>query len=558
MLVELPTDQSVRNGRHGRSPARDPVLTVNGPDGRHEEERVARWLEGQKSWNTVLVLAVVLLSVVIRFWNFGSLGYQHWDEYYFISGAESVSRSWPKGLGSISWAITPLVPYTAGTLFHFFGVNSWMPLAVSATYGSLSALALYVLGSRLFGRAVGLIAAAVLATAEFSVMFSRMALADATFAFWIIASVVSIWLGFTRRRIVYWVLAGLTTGLLLNTKYTGAFPLILAVTWVVVDFIVELVARRQRSISKTWSEYRPHVLGVAAMFAVAILLFAPWGLKLAHDPGFSVFFAHERAFSTQKTTAEFVVWYYWLFTSPPTVLMAGAGIAVGLLRFTRADRFMLLYTAGWFAALMTFDAYPREALSLLPAVAIWAGRAVVEAWSLVRGWRPQMPRLAAGAAAACVSAIVLGQVVPLSGMLSLRTEGYADAGAIAARYQSSGITIIVCAQDSAYLYLTGDAIDLPASSPTSVVQLLKERAATVVFMTDQTREWYPDIKAFFALNRDRLVVIARVPNPLYPEVLLQPATADKLSHVEDPPEAYRYIIFWRPTAPLLYPPGWQE
>jgi 4-amino-4-deoxy-L-arabinose transferase-like glycosyltransferase len=501
------------------------------------------------------VVAVVLLAGVIRFWNFTSVGYAHWDEYYFLSSARAVSQQWPRGLGSISWAITPLIPYTDGTLFHFLGFRYWMPLAVSATYGTLSALLLYFLGSRLFGSAVGLIAAAVLATAIFSITFSRMGLADATFDFWMIAAVLCVWLGFTRRRIGYWVLAGVSTGLLLNTKYTGVFPLILAVAWVAIEFIVDLVVKRHESVSKAISAYLPRAIGVVTMLVLALVIFAPWFLKLHHDPGLTVFLAHQQRFSTQKTPPNFIVWYYWLFTSPPTVLLAGVGIAVGLIRFTRADRFLLIYTAGWFAALMLFDAYPREALSLLPAVAIWAGRAVVEVWRLVRAWRPQMPRAAVAAAIVCAAAILLGQALTLPGVLSIRTRGYADAAALAAKYQSKGDTILVRAQDSAFLYLSGGIVLRPVRP---VSQILKQQSATVVIMTDLTLAGYPRVQAFFDLNRDRLEVIARVPNGLYPEVFLQPATTDKLSHLYDQPDAFKYITFWRATAPLLLPPDWPQ
>jgi Dolichyl-phosphate-mannose-protein mannosyltransferase len=498
---------------------------------------------------------VVLVAGIIRFWNFGSLGYAHWDEYYFLRGADIISQSWPRGLGQQSSVTLPLVPYTDGTLFHFFGTNNWMPLAVSAIYGTLSALLLYFLGSRLYGSAVGLIAAAVLATAEFSVQFSRMALADATFGFWIIASVLVIWLAFARRRIGYWVLAGVTTGLAMNTKYTGAFPLILAVTWVAAEFVVDLIKRSHEPLSKTISEYVPRVTGVAVMIVVAVLMFSPWIYKLNQNPGFHIFFASETRFAIQKAPPNFVVWYYWLFASPPTVLLAGIGIVVGLIRFTRADRLMLMYTAGWFAALMLFDAYPREALSVLPAVGIWAGRAVVEIWKLLRAYRPRIPLAATAAAAACVAAILIGQAVALSGLLSLRTLGYADAGAIATRYQSTGSTIVVRAQDSAFIYLK-HAIVLQGIPP--VVQVLNEKRSSVVFMTDETLGAYAPIKDFFTLNRDRLVVIARVPNPLYPEVLLQPATTDKLAHFSDVPDEYKYITFWRATAPLQYPPSWRQ
>jgi len=69
---------------------------------------------------------------------------------------------------------------------------------------------------------------------------------------------------------------------------------------------------------------------------------------------------------------------------------------------------------------------------------------------------------------------------------------------------------------------------------------------------------FAPVKDFFALNHDRLVVIDRVPNPLYPEVFLQPATSDKLSHFGNVPDDYRYITFWRATAALQYPPSWRQ
>jgi 4-amino-4-deoxy-L-arabinose transferase-like glycosyltransferase len=502
------------------------------------------------------VVAVVLLAGVIRFWNFTSLGYAHWDEYYFLRGADIFSQSWPKGLGQQSSVTLPLITFTDGTLSHFFGTNSWMPLAVSATYGTLSALALYFLGSRMYGTAVGLVAAAVLATAEFSVQFSRMALADATFGFWIIASVMAIWLAFTRKRVGYWVLAGVATGFALNTKYTGPFPLILAVTWVAVELIVELVKRRHESVSKALRAYLPTAIGVAVMIVVAVLMFAPWVYKLHNNPGFHTFLVSETRFSHEGTPLNFIFWYYWLFASPPTVLLAGVGLVVGLIRFTRADRFMLIYTAGWFAALTLFDAYPREALSVLPALGIWAGRAVVEVWGLLRTYRPRIPWAGTAAAAACVAAILVGQIVALPSLLSLRTLGYADAGAIAARYQSAGSTILVRAQNSAFIYLNKDAIVLRGIPP--VVQVLNEKRSSVVFMTDLTLGAFAPIKDFFTLNHARLVVIQRVPNPLYPEVFLQPATTDKLLHFGDVPDEYKYITFWRATAPLQYPPSWRQ
>lgn len=518
------------------------------------DSRVVNRAESLRSWGTLLVAGVAAVALVIRFWNFGSLGFAHWDEFYFLSDAHTVGQHWPAGFRSIGWVTAPLVAYTDGTLFRFFGVNNWLPFAVSATYGTLSAVALYLLGSRLFGNAVGLIAAAILTTAEYSAMFSRMALADATFDFWIITSVLLVWLGFTRRQARYYVAAGITTGILMNTKYTGAFPLLLAGAWLLGEALLDATWRR-RAVGAIAKEYRAPMSGTFVMYGLAIAMFLPFLVKIAANPGLHTVLEHNSSFGANsliKTPPLFIAWYYWLFTSPPTLLVAVAGIAVGIRRFSLADRFLLIYTAGWFVALMLFPPYPREALSLLPAVAIWAGRAIVEVWRIANS-RLHVRFAAPVAAAVCLGAVLVAQAVPLSHMLSLRTQGYADAGVAAARYQGAGDRIWTRTQAVASLYLH-DEYFLDASPV--VRNLLTGQITNAVFMTDQTLGWYPKIDELFQLNRDRLQVIERVANPLYDEVLLQPATADGLAHLDDPPDAYRYITFWRATAPLTFPSDW--
>lgn len=512
-------------------------------------------LEALSERHTFVVAGVAAIALAIRFWNFGSLGYQHWDEFYFLSDAQTVSRLWPRGFGSIGWVTEPLVAYTDGTLFHFLGNIIWIPLAVSAVYGTLSCIALYFLGSRMFGPGVGLIAAAIVATSEFSAMFSRMAIADATFDFWLIAAALFIWLGFERRRLIYYVLAGVSAGILLNAKYDGIFALALAASWLLVEFLIDAF-RRTRPLRAVASEYNARLFGTWVMVGLAIVLFIPFFEKVAIYPGWRAVLAHAQSFgpnSLIRTSPLFIVWYFWLFTSPPTVILASAGLVVGLFHFTRADRFLLIYTSGWFVAVLLFAPYPREALSLLPAVAIWAGRAIVEAWRLANSLRPRTRVMWRAVAALSLAVVLIAQAVPLSHMLSLRTNGYADAGAVAASYQAGGDTIFTRTQAVALLYLK----DTYFLDPTpAVIDLLNAKGSSVVFMTDQALSWYPAAQHLFDLNRDRLQVIDRVPNPLYGEVLLQPATQDGLAHINDPPDSYRYITFWRVMAPLAYPSDW--
>jgi len=520
--------------------------------------QIRDWVRSRLSWTNAALTAIVVGAGVIRFWHLDQLGFQHWDEYYFLNDARIVNQLWPHGLNELGWVTVPMVAYTDGTLFHFLGVHEWLPFAVSATYGTLTPLATYFLGSRMYDRSTGLIAAAVLATAEFSVMYSRMALADATFNFWIVIGTLFVWLSFTRRRAGYYLLAGIATGITLNTKYTGAFLIILAGSWLAVELLVDSVTLRAAFLRQVGALYASRLAGYALMITIAAACFTPFLVKLSISPGFHEVLAHNGFFEVHqgspiKTPPKIILWYFWLFTSPLTVLLAGAGLVVGLRSFSRADRLLLIYTAGWFLALMIFGPYPREALSLLPPVAVWSARAVVTIGQLAATASRRSPSFATPVVAVGAAAIVSAQFMPIPHLLSLRTQGYQDAAAIVAPYQSSGGNLFIHTQACALLYLT--SYDGLAPTESGVI-LLEQRSPNLYFMTDQTLSWDTSIEEFFQLNRDQLIVVARVPNPIYPEVLLQPAYEDRLEHVNDPPDLYRYITIWKVTGPLKLPPSW--
>src|SRR6266550_1095836 len=243
-------------------------------ESRTSTARVGEWLYTRITWNTVLVLGIAFGAATVRFWNFQLLGYSHWDEIYFVGDARTFSANWPRVWANMHWYILPVVSETDGLLFHILGVHDWIPFAISAIYGTLSSIAIYFLGSRLFGRQVGLIAGAVMATSAYSVMYSRMALADATFDFWLIVSILFIWLGFTRRQMRFYVVGGISAGIVLNTKYDGFMPLAIAAGWLALEIGVELWGAR-RSHRLQLSDYRIRAIGTTVLVVAALAVFAP-------------------------------------------------------------------------------------------------------------------------------------------------------------------------------------------------------------------------------------------------------------------------------------------
>jgi 4-amino-4-deoxy-L-arabinose transferase-like glycosyltransferase len=516
------------------------------------------------SRSTWVLGGLVIVAAGIRFWNLSSLGFSHWDEFYFITNAQILdSHGLISGFSQTGWFTAPVVSYTDAVLYRVLGFHIWIPMAISALYGSAAVIALYFLASRLFGTITGLLAAGILATSEYSVMFSRMALADATFNFWLIVSVAFTWVAFTHRRLRDYAFAGIASGIVINTKYDGAFPLLFVIAWLGLELIVEAVSSKGK-LRPILTEYRTRIVGSAFAIGIAALMFMPFVLKLAHYPGLGAVLAHSAEGATTlssfiRTPPSTIVWYFWTFTSPPVVLMACVGIAVGLLRFTRGDRFMLVYTAGWFAALTLFLPIPRESLSLLPAVAIWAARGAFELWSVASRARIGIPRFALVAVGGvCLAGVLLLQLNQLPQLLSMRTEGYADAATVAAQLQSDGGTLFVRVQACALLYLDSGYVSLDDNATTA--RLLADKGSRAYLMTDQMLSWDPILERFFTLNRSHLDVIARIRNPLYPEVLLQPGPGsyDRLWVLSNPPDYYRYITFWRVSGLLTFPPDWPD
>jgi hypothetical protein len=140
-----------------------------------------------------------------------------------------------------------------------------VPRIISAIAGTLSVLVLAALGTRLFGRAVGLLAATLLAIAPFQVWYSQDGRGYELAGLFVLLSYLTLLRGLDSGRRLDWSLYAVCTAACLYAEYTTALVLLPQVL-----FAVRARQKGQlRSLSLAW-------LGAG-------LLFAPWVGVLAGD-----------------------------------------------------------------------------------------------------------------------------------------------------------------------------------------------------------------------------------------------------------------------------------
>jgi hypothetical protein len=143
--------------------------------------------------------------------------------------------------------------------------SSLVPRVISAFAGSLSVLVLAALGTRLFGRRAGLIAAGLLVVAPFQVWYSQDGRGYELAGLAVLLSYWALLRAFDRRRTLDWTLYAACTAACLYAEYTTVF--------VMLPQIIFLARARREGL------VRPLVLSLVG----AALLFAPWLGVVAGD-----------------------------------------------------------------------------------------------------------------------------------------------------------------------------------------------------------------------------------------------------------------------------------
>lgn len=125
----------------------------------------------------VPVVAVHVLAGVFRFWQLDHVGFNS-DEAVYAGTAASIAGDPERSEIFPIFRAHPVLFQMLVSLTYFDGVSDWLARAVSAVAGVLTVTVTYLLGRRLYGHYVGLVAALLLAVMPYHVVVTRQVLLD--------------------------------------------------------------------------------------------------------------------------------------------------------------------------------------------------------------------------------------------------------------------------------------------------------------------------------------------------------------------------------------------
>jgi 4-amino-4-deoxy-L-arabinose transferase-like glycosyltransferase len=153
-----------------------------------------------------------------------------------------LARQLAAGKGYTGYLAAPMLlfppgyPAVLGVLYGIFGTSLRVAWTGNAVFGALTCLLLYATGSRLFGRSVGLTAAALLAVFPGDVFFSAVTLTEATFGLLFVV-VLSLFVRWTHAAARWrWVAFGIVLGFASLVRGVALpFLVVPAVVWALAE-----------------------------------------------------------------------------------------------------------------------------------------------------------------------------------------------------------------------------------------------------------------------------------------------------------------------------------
>ncbi|HEY3343261.1 MAG TPA: glycosyltransferase family 39 protein, partial [Anaerolineae bacterium] len=154
-----------------------------------------------------LAPAIILLGTILRFLTIGVKSY--WlDEVMMLKAAGGSLGTLFSQIGN---GRPPVFVVLAYFWMQLFGTSEAATRSLSAIFGSLALIFMYLVGKELLGRRVGLIATFIMAISEFQIDQSQNFRYYAAFIFFALISFLAFWRALHTGKLSYWVVYGIST-----------------------------------------------------------------------------------------------------------------------------------------------------------------------------------------------------------------------------------------------------------------------------------------------------------------------------------------------------------
>lgn len=360
-----------------------------------------RFAAAAKRHPYLLVLLVVAFSFRFSgiFWGIPPFdaGTYHPDEPKIIVGAHRFPQDillrqdlrYPTAchytLGALTWPIKKLLePSGYDWLFVYMTGR-----LLSVTLGTATVLLVFLLARRYYGRPHAIVAASALAFSMFHVTNSAWATTDVTTSF--LLSLFLLLLVSTIERQSLWlsVFTGVTLGMLVGSKYTGAFAVI---PLFVLVFTHETTQQQSRPLMARVIRFSTNkIIWIVGCSSLLIFILSTPGILL-HPEAFLSSIESER---TRMAQSKLPIYELSVWSNNFAILVRTMGLPLALFSclglciscFSR-KRFEIALASLVIVYLLYFGSAlaPRYVIMIMPILAIFAARALMFFFSAKSTW----------------------------------------------------------------------------------------------------------------------------------------------------------------------------
>jgi len=327
-----------------------------------------------------VLFLVAIGAILVVFWRLGEgslVAFSDEGLYARIAREMAWTGDWltPQWNYDVWFDKPPLTIWLTAVFFQLFGVSEFSIRATSAGFGAGTIIITYLIASNLYGRAVGVLSAAVLATSWHFIWSARVGMMDMPLTFFTILSIYG-YMSFDSSDYRRWYVIWLACGAAIMTKSAAAL--------VIPGFIMLALIMDRQLLSTIKSLHFWIAAGIAG------LLVAPWHILMLLKYGEDFFYKYvtvevlDRAtttgglFHTRWLVVETLHDHFhpWFLLVLPALLLAIAEMAQGRWRSR-----VLLLEVFVVSALYTLSANALRSylLPIYPPLAILVAALIVQA-----------------------------------------------------------------------------------------------------------------------------------------------------------------------------------